>query len=541
MSGKGYKALSEEILGWFFKTNPVMATAVGVHDYDSELGDFTAEAIQAQNEQARRYLAQIQALDPAALAPEERIDRELIVIQLETGVKLEDALHQWRQNPGYGDIAVMGAFLLLFREFAPLEQRLESLLARLKQVPVVLAQGKANLTDPVKVFAETAVETLRGGLMFFQGLVPTFIAQASSPALRQSLEDANAKAILAMQDYLASVKAAVPKGSPNFAIGQELFDYLLRRRHLLPYDSGTLFARGQELFTETYRAMSETARQIDRSKTMWEVVEDLKREHPKAGDLVPSYRRAMIAAKEWVVEKGIVDLPAGEDLVVEETPTFQRPIIPYAAYMAPAAFEKVQTGRFFVTPVDQSASAEHQEQQLRDHNTYAIPIKAIHEAYPGHHLQLCWANANPSPIRKINDSTLFIEGWAFYCEELAERLGLLAGPKSRLIRLKDQLWRAGRVVLDAGLHARGMTIDEAVGYFVEKVHLERPNALAEVRRYAQTPTQPMSYLIGKIEIVRLSDDYKSAREDDFDLRKFHNDLLAQGNLPPAMLRRVLLD
>ncbi len=540
MSGKDFKALSKEILDWFFRTNPVMATAVGVHDHDTELGEFSREAIEAQNEQAKRHLAAIRALDEETLTPDERIDRELIDVQLESGIKMEDALHQWRQNPFYGDVVVFGCYLLLFREFAPLEQRLESVLARLGQASRVLAEGKANLTEPVKVFCETAVETVRGGLMFFEGLVPTFIAQASSPALRRSLEEANTKTIEALRDYLVSVEAAVPQAGPKFAIGEELFDYLLKRRHLLPYESGTLFARGQELFTETYRQMSETARQIDRSKSMWEVVEELKGEHPEPRDLVETYRKAMAAARQWTIDRGIVDIPPGEKLIVEETPTFQRPIIPYAAYMAPAAFETDQTGRFFVTPVDENASKEHQEQQLRDHNSYGIPGTSVHEAYPGHHLQLCWANRNPSPIRKINDSTLFSEGWAFYLEELAEQLGFISGPKYRLIRLKDQLWRAGRIVLDSALHTRGMTIDEAVDFFVERVHLERPNALAEVRRYAQAPTQPMSYLIGKLEIVKLAADYKAAKGDSFDLRQFHNELLSHGNLPPAMLRRILL-
>lgn len=540
MSGKDFKALSKEILDWFFKTNPVAATQLGVHDYDTELGEFSREAIEAQNEQGKRHLAALRALDGEALTPDERIDRELIDVQLESGIKMEDALHRWRQNPFYGDVVVFGSFLLLFREFAPLEQRLEAALARLRQAPRVLAEGKANLTEPVKVFAETAVETVRSGIMFFQGLVPTFIAQASSPALRRSLEEANTKTIEALQDYLASVEAAVPKAGPRFAIGQELFDYLLKRRHLLPYESGTLYAKGQELFTETYRHMSETARQIDRSKSMWEVVEELKGEHPEPGDLLETYRKSMAAARQWTIDRGIVDIPPAEKLVVEETPVFQRPIIPYAAYMPPAAFEEDQTGRFWVTPVDESASKERQEQQLRDHNSYGIPVTSVHEAYPGHHLQLCWAHRNPSPIRKINDSTLFFEGWAFYLEELAEQLGFVSGPKYRLFRLRDQLWRAGRIMLDSALHTRGMSIDEAVEFFVEKVHLERSNALAEVRRYAQSPTQPMSYLMGKLEILRLAADYKAAKGADFDMRQFHNELMAQGNLPPAMLRQILL-
>jgi uncharacterized protein (DUF885 family) len=137
-------------------------------------------------------------------------------------------------------------------------------------------------------------------------------------------------------------------------------------------------------------------------------------------------------------------------------------------------------------------------------------------------------------------STLFAEGWAFYCEELMEQLGFLKGPEGRLMRLKGQLWRAGRIILDAALHTRGMTVDEAVDFFVTKVHMEKPNALAEVRRYATTPTQPMSYLIGKLEILKLAEDYKAAKGKDFDMRRFHNELLAHGTIAPGFVRRILL-
>lgn len=539
-AGAEFKALAKEIRDWFFRTNPVQATAVGVHDYDKELGEFTPEAIAARQQEARRYLAALRAIDKAGLNETERIDWEVLDIQLETSLKLEEALRDWEKSPFYASLPLFGCYLLLTREFAPLEERLESVLGRLRETPRVLAEGKANLTRPVRVFVETSLDTIRGGLTFFQRLVPAFAAQASSDALRREVEQANRKAVEALQDYLTSVEGLLPKAEPEFAAGREIFDYLLKRRHLLDYDAESLRAKGEELFADTLRQMEETARQIDKTRSWEEIVNQLKGEHPEPRDLLEAYRKNMAEARQFVLDRGIVDIPPGEELVVEETPAFQRPVIPYAAYMAPAAFEKQQVGHFWVTPVDESASPEHQKQQLRDHNDYGIPVTALHEAYPGHHLQLCWANRNPSDIRKLNDSTLFIEGWAFYCEELMEQLGFISGPKYRLIRLKDQLWRAGRIILDASLHTLGMTVDEAVDFFVTKVHMERPNALAEVRRYTTSPTQPMSYLIGKLEILKLVADYKVKKGRDFDMRRFHNDLLGQGNLPPAMLRRILV-
>jgi uncharacterized protein (DUF885 family) len=540
VTGVGFQALMKEILDWFFKANPVMATAVGVHEHDTCLNDVRPEAIAAQHQQGKRYLARLEAIAPESLTPAEAIDKELMEVQVESAIKFEDALHDWRRNPTYADLALFGCYFLLFREFAPLEQRLEATLGRLRGIPALLAQGAANLTEPVRVFVETNLETARGGLGFFLGVVPFFIEQAGSPTLRRDLEQANTKAVEALQDYVASLEALLPSARPEFGLGRELFDYLLRRRHLLPYNADSLYAKGEEIFADTLRQMEETARQIDKTKPVLEVIADLKREHPAPRELLDTYRRHMEASRQWVIDQGLVDIPPGESLIVEETPIFQRPVIPYAAYLAPPAFEADQTGRFWVTPVDETMPKEQQEERIRDHCSYGIPIIAVHEAYPGHHLQLCWANQNPSPMRKLNNSSLLSEGWAFYLEELAEQLGFVCGPKYRLMRLKDQLWRAGRIILDSALHTRGMTVDEAVDFFVDRVHLERPNALAEVRRYTVSATQPMSYLIGKLEILKLAADYKVKKGKDYNMRRFHNDIMAQGNVPPAMVRRILL-
>lgn len=537
---EAFQDLSREVLDWYFRSNPIQATMAGVHDYDAELGEWSDEAIRERIDQARRFVARLEAIGPDPLTPDERVDRELLLAQLEVGVRHEEEVREWQRSPMYGHLALYGCYLLLFREFAPLEQRLEATLGRLRQIPRVLAEGKANLTEPVRVFVETALDTLAAGAGFFQGLVPVFIAQARSQALRKELEAANARAVEALEDFRSHVERLLPEAGPEFGVGREMFDYLLRRRHYLDYDAESLHTKGWELFEETQRLMAETAREIDPTKTLDEVIDDLKRNHPAAEELLDTYRHWMEAGRRWVVERGIVDIPPGERLIVEETPVFQRPLIPYAAYLPPAAFEENQTGRFWVTPVDPSDPPERREERLRDQCHYKIPITAIHEAYPGHHLQLVWSNRHPSRVRRLIDSTLLAEGWAFYLEELAEELGFVSGPEYRLLRLKDQLWRAARIILDAALHAHGLTVDQAVDFLVEKVHLARPNALAEVRRYAMTPTQPMSYLIGKLEILKLVEDYRRAKGPGVELRRMHGDLLSHGTIPPAVLRRILL-
>jgi uncharacterized protein (DUF885 family) len=231
----------------------------------------------------------------------------------------------------------------------------------------------------------------------------------------------------------------------------------------------------------------------------------------------------------------------GEELQVIETPEFERSRIPYAAYLEPGPFDKVQKGSFYVTPVDLKGSKEEQEATLEGHNSHSLPICALHEAYPGHHLQLCWANRAKSRLRKLGDSPVLAEGWALYCEEMMYEEGFYRDPLERLFQLKDSCWRAARVIIDARLHTGQMGFDEAVEFLVQEAMLERPNAEAEVRRYTETPTQPMSYAVGKRALLELRDEIRGKLGDAFDLHDFHSAVLQAGTIPVGLVRQEVLE
>lgn len=213
----------------------------------------------------------------------------------------------------------------------------------------------------------------------------------------------------------------------------------------------------------------------------------------------------------------------------------------YAAYMPPGILEEKQEGLFLVTPVDVDMPPEAQEEKLKGHYWAKLPVVALHEGYPGHHLQLVWANQCGTLPRRMGSflSTLFVEGWAFYCEELMEELGYIAEPMQRLGRLSAQLWRAARIILDVSLHTKGMAVEEAVDFMVERVGLERSNALAEVRRYTGSPTQPQSYLMGKLALLELVEEFKAANPGAA-MKELHDTILACGSLPPRLMRQRLL-
>jgi uncharacterized protein (DUF885 family) len=519
---------------------PTWATYLGVHAYDHLLDDYSPGAVSRRAERWRYWLDRFGGFAPAALSPDNQVDQQLLRAALLE--QLEDhELGLYERSPGtVVDVAINGVYVLLTREFAPVQTRLIALLGRLERIPALLEQGCELVSGrPSRGFTAIARQKVQGGIGMLSELIPAMAALA--PDLQERLLAANQAAVAALRAYGEHLDQVVmPRSDGDLALGRPAFERRLRETHFLDYDADSLAEAGHELIRTTLVQLERLAREIDPARTWQALVSDVKETHPAAEDLVNTYRRAMESSRAFMLEQDLIDLPTGESLAVVETPAFMRSLFPYAAYQNPAPMEPKQTGTFFVTPVDPAAPASVQAQMLQGHSSLGIPVIALHEGYPGHHVQLSWANRNPSLVRKaVGISTLFAEGWAFYCEELMESLGYMSDPRARLMRLKDQLWRACRIVIDVGLHCRGMSVAEAEVMLVDVAKLEPVNAGAEVARYTMSPTQPMSYLIGKLELLKLAEEYRQRMGTDFRLKQFHMDLLSHGTIPPAMIRRLL--
>jgi uncharacterized protein (DUF885 family) len=534
---------AEEWLNWLLELYPVLATQLGDHRWDDRLADYTLEMLESQYQEVLATLAEFQAMDTASFRLDARIDHTLLVQLLEYFIRDYEKNQGHRRNPGdYVEDTLTGIILLIIKDFAPLPQRLRSALGRARELPRVLKEAQANIVpaEVPRVWAEVALEQTQQAPGLFMGLLPTLAAEAA-PELQADMVKAGQAAVQALQTYANFLQNDVlPQAAGDFAAGRELFNEKLREEHMVDYDADQLLETGWELFHQTQAQMEALAREIDPNKSVKELLEEAKSDHPTAKGLLAAHEAAMAAARQYVVAHDIVTIPEGETLRIVETPIHMRPIIPYAAYLSPGILEEKQEGLFFVTPVDPNAPPEEQEQKLKGHNRVKLPVTALHEAYPGHHLQLVWANRQKTVPRRLGSllSTLFIEGWAFYCEELMEQLGYIAQPIQRLGRLSDQLWRAARIILDASLHTKGMSVDEGVEFLVQKCQLEPTNALAEVRRYTQTPTQPQSYLMGKLAILEVVADYRQAHPEA-SLREVHDTILGCGSMPPRLIRQQL--
>jgi len=522
--------------------SPTMATFLGDHRYDNRLGDFSPGAIQDQRRRIGLWQVRFESYNIEELSLDSQIDRTLMVQLIKNFIRGFDKLHTIHRYPGVGaDECLGGVYGLIIREFAPLPERMKNILGRLRETPRVLLETRALLVphDVPKIWAELAIESAQQGVGLFAGFVP-MLAEAT-PELKVEVNEAAQVAAAALQEQVDWIeKNILPDAQGDFAVGTEVFNEILHEDHMVDYDSVKLLATGWRLFETTQRQMVDLAAQIDPTKTVDQLLEDSKGNHPTQDGLLDAYRQKMAAARQFVVDQQIATIPVNESLRIEPTPLYQRPIIPYAAYLMPGFLEKVQEGVFWVTPVDEGSDPETVEKKLRGHPWADIPVTALHEAYPGHHLQLVVSNSVATLPRKMGAflSSLFVEGWAFYCEELMEQLGFINQPIQKLARLQAQLWRASRIILDVSLHTSKMPVDEAIKFLVDRAGLEPDDAKAEVRRYTSSPTQPQCYLMGKMQIMDIVAEYNK-RNPKTTLREMHDSILNCGSLPPKLMKRKL--
>lgn len=537
---KTFTALIEEFVEITLRHQPVQATAAGIHDYDHRLPNDTPDGFRERSSWLRDLEQRLVASVPWEELPhEQRVDYALLRSRISAMRADIEEIKSQAKNPSiYPETAQKGIHLLT-RAFAPLEERKEAILARMMAVPDYLDAARANLQQVPELFVSTAHEVCTKGPAFVDGVVHDLLN--AFPGEAERIEHAGGRArvgFLQFQDFLEHDLRKRVGGT--FAIGERWMNFKLERQHLLNMNCTALEAFGRQHIESTRAALETHAKALDPKRHWRELIEDAKKRHPEAAKLRDAYVAEVQRARRFVEEKRIAPIPDGT-LEIVDTPVFDRVTLPYAAYEPPAPFDEEAIGWFYVTPVDQSRPAEEQEEQLRGHNYASLSLTTVHEAWPGHHLQLLHAASAGSRLRRLSDSDVFAEGWALYCEELMHAQGYFLDPASRLYQLRDLLWRACRVVIDVGLHTGRMTMEEAAKMLVDEAMLEPVNAAMEVKRYTMEPTQPMSYLVGKQEIIDIRDEVKLRAGARFNLYDFHETLLACGTLPPQLIRMELAE
>ncbi|HEY3298472.1 MAG TPA: DUF885 domain-containing protein [Armatimonadota bacterium] len=541
ISAKKLSNISSDLLKLIWSSNPVESTILGVRDYDDTFGDCSADAFGDRARKFRQFTFDLAArVDISALDARQSLDYELCVALAEKNAIAMDQERYWEKDPSiYVSNAVWGCMIFMLREFAPLEERVRIMLGRMREIPELLAVARQNICNPARIFVTIAVETVQGGLPFFKEMVPMLAEQF--PLLRKELLDANDKALRAVEEFGIWLQTELlPSADGSFALGYDAYQQLIFAEHRMTYTPSDLVRLAQNALEETEREIKRVAARIDPEVCWKDLIERLKYDHPPKEHLLDAYRSAVESARCFVEERDLVTIPDDESLNVTWTPEIERSTLPYAAYFPPAPFGKSKAAGFWVTPVNENASEAEQLSQLHGHCIHSIPVIALHEGYPGHHLQLIKQMDTGSALAKQMNNSLLLEGWALYCEQMMYEQGFYSDPRVRLFQLKDVLWRAVRVIIDVGLHTAGMTFDEAVDILVDKACFERVNAIAEVKRYTQTPTQPMTYLLGKMLILDLKQRMKMQCGREFNLKTFHDQLLSYGSAPPPLIAHYML-
>lgn len=498
---------------------------------DARLGNFDLETTREHLAALRSLAGAVEELDAAGL--QEEIDRTALLGEIRTSIFRLDYEMPNVRNPAFWLSHLLQAlYTLLTRNDADLAGRVTAVKARLEAAPAFLHSARATLADPPSVFVDTATSMLGGGGQLITQVVSVFASAA--PSLASDLTQAGEAALRALVGFGSALRHEIEPNTDRhaFAIGEEQFNRRLHHEHAIMAGPPELWRYGVHLQEEVTQQIVDLAHKLD-GRPWRELVDQLRNDTPPPDDLIDAYQGQLDRTYGFLVDRGLVTVPTAAVEVVP-TPAFLAPLIPFAAYEPPPIYLPGRTGRFYVTAPDPNLPPEVFAQQRRGHCSHAIPVMVVHEAYPGHHLQLTTAQDLGSEVRRHIWSPIMVEGWAVYSEQLMREAEYYRTDQERLFQLVNLLWRAVRVVLDVGLHTRGMTSPEAVDYMVEHLPIERASAEAEVRRYCAWPTYQLCYAVGRRELLRLRDACRARDGDRYQPRRFHDEVMSYGGLPVSL-------
>jgi uncharacterized protein (DUF885 family) len=514
--------------------NPIVGTYLGIHTEDHRLGDGTRDAVLAEIAAEKAHLAAVEALPDDALSSEARLERDLEVHNVRRAIFDAEEVRTWERRSTALDLVGDALFLVFAQDFAPLPERLDAITSRLEAVPAFLAESRSRAVVPqVRGWQELEIESAADLPAFFSEIVGA--GKDLAAAEQRRLEAAAETARSAIAEYGAWLKESLASATDDWALGRDRYDELVGLRAFDGLDADAILEIGEDQLETQKAARIRAAAEIDDHATEAEVVDRLKSDHPATfAEALDAYRDVMVRARQHLIDHDIVTVPPDERIEVVETPEYLRNVIPFAAYFSPPKFDARPKGIYIVTP-----SVGDDPNAMREHSFSSISNTSIHEAYPGHHLQLHVANSHPSLTRLLTDAPEFVEGWGMYSEQMMREQGFDAAANFRLNMHTDAIWRACRIILDVRMHRGEIGVDEAIRFLVEQTSFEEANARAEVRRYTYTPTYQLSYLLGKVLLLGLRADEQARLGSAFSLRDFHDTLLRNGSLPISFHRRIL--
>jgi len=525
--------LTEDILDEVLSWDPTHATQLGWRKYDGHMKDLSAEAYVHRANRMREFLRKLEEFSDNHLTEDERIDRDLAIYLFRLRIFEIERLRMHEKMAAAADDLGSALFFLFSRADDPLEKRLDDIISRLEKVPQYLERSKSSLISPCRLWNEIALETGNALMRFLDTIEANALDMLGRTERTTQLSANVATAKSALVEYnLWLKKEVLPVAtSPTHMSAETLEEYMrLKGFDVTPEEALKI---SEVHYRKTRGEMASIAKKIVRSGVVEEALDFVKSMRPANYDAVLAcYRNDIQRSRDFLIANDLATIPDGEKLIVTETPTFMRHVAPFAAQFEPGKFTGDRTGLFLVTPSDNPET-------IKDHCYALISNTAVHEGYPGHHLQGICGNTHPSFIRILITSMDFAEGWALYCEELMLEHGFNDNPEGRLAQLSDLMFRIVRVAADVRLSRGEITPEEVAAMLVRETGMQSDAAMSEAKSYSYNPTYYLSYFIGKMRLLQLHDDVKEAMGDRFSIKLFHDTLLYAGCIPIQFMRREM--
>jgi uncharacterized protein (DUF885 family) len=532
-SAKKLRAVAHAYYAWRNENDPVSSSDRGLHTWDDKLGDYSESAVAARRKHVAETLAQVKALRTDSWPKEEKIDWLLFRAQLERSVFFDGLLSERRDPQTYTSECANAIFSLLKKEYAPVRTRALAATARLQLMPGLLEQGKKNLSEPVRLYAQLAIESARTGDSLYTDSLAT-IAGELTPAEKQDFVRVRDAALAALHGYADWLEQRLAKMAEFQPMGEAKYNYLLKNVYLLPLNAEQVAMLGQVELAR-YRALE--ALLPDPS---------LADPNPARSKSIPKDQQEFLRAYEsreadmiqFLRDRKLVTLPPylGK-FTIRQLPDAFKPTSPGGFMNPPGLYDADSSGFYFIPTYNPESKNFYIRAAIEDPR----PILG-HEGIPGHFLQISISNHLPNEIRREHDDGVFVEGWALYTEEMLMRTGLYpdnSAAQGQILRLSR--YRAARVGVDVNLHSGKWTFEQAVKYFMEAGGLDREAAEGEAAGAASEPTQKITYMVGKWQILGLLGRYRQQQGANFRLGAFHDALLANGSLPVSVVEWILLD
>lgn len=543
-----FEATAKSCLDDYLRLNPENATQLGDHRFDGELTDYSVDGLKANVATMRRHLAALAQIDPAQLTGPNRVDAQILRLNLEAQVFFMVELKSQDWDPlSYNTSLANALYLLVARDFAPAESRLHRAAQRLAGIPGVIAQAKANLRNPPEIYTQTAIKQVNGAIGLVRDGLEDLLKEA--PGMRVELAPLQEKAAAALTEYKQWLeKDLLPRSKGDFRIGADLYrkclrytlasdlapeEILARAEREMETTTAALYATALPLHRKYFPA-ADAATQADRPKVIKAVLDHLAQEHPDNSTVVAYGRQTLQLATEFVRAHDLVTVPETPVKLIV-TPEFKRGRgIAYCD--SPGALEPNGDTFVAIEPTPADWPETRMVSFFREYNNYMMRDLLVHEAMPGHFLQLMHNNRYPSRLRAVLSSGAFVEGWAVYAEWLMAHHGF-GGARVRIQREKMLLRVAANTVLDHGVHAAGMSEHDALALMQSEAFQEEGEAVGKWKRARLTGAQLSTYFYGFVRMKALRE--SAEKGGAFSERAFHDRLLSFGSPPPRHLPELM--